>query len=655
MEQKRPNPDELLQRIQEEKRLETRGKLKIYFGAAPGVGKTYNMLHDALQEQADGLDVVVGVVESHNRKEIDALLKDLKIIPKQTLEYHGKKLIEFDLDAALKRRPALILMDEMAHTNAPGTHHKKRWRDIKELLDRGINVYTTLNVQHIESLNDDVAQIIQAPIKETVPDSMIELANTIVLVDLPPEELLKRLHEGKVYFPAQATIAADHFFRKGNLTALRELALRTTANRVGVQVLHYRHGQGITEIWPTRERIMVCVGHGPEAPKLIRTAKRMATYEKAEWVAVYIDTPHVKSSENKRNKAIENLRFAEKLGAESRILTGENIVKELIRFAREQNITQIVTWKHSSSRWRNILSRNIADEILRDSGAIDAYITTGKIDNTKPYKPERSKKTANWWAYGVSLATVSLATAIGYLIYPYVKPSNLIMIYLLGVTLVSRLGQMGPSILATVLSVIAFDFFFMHPSISFGVTDIENLITLLVMLIVAQIISQLAIRTRRLAESARQSEKQTSALYTLTRQLSGSRGIPKLLQIGVGYIASVFDSEVIALLPENNHLVIKARDRTHQILNEKEQGVAEWVFELGQMAGLGTDSLSFSDALYLPMLGSHNVIGVLRIRPTHPEYLVSPDQIHLLENCAHQIALALEVDQLHDKSLLENK
>lgn len=376
MTDRRPDPNALLQRVIEEEQLKHRGKLKIYLGAAPGVGKTHSMLSEALQEQAKGLDIIIGIVESHGRIEIEEILKNFVILPKVTIDYHGKQLQEFDLDAALKRNPGLILMDEMAHTNVSGVRHKKRWQDIKELLDRGIDVWSTLNVQHIESLNDDVSQIIHAPIQETVPDAMIERANTIELVDLAPEDLLKRLAEGKVYVPKQARLAAEFYFRKGNLMALRELALRTLAKRVNTQVLLYRQGQGIRHIWPIMEKILVCVGPGPESHKLIRAAKRMASSLQVDWIAVYVDSPRSKLSKNQRNQAIKNLFFAEQLGAETQVLMGYDLVNEIINFSRQQNVTLIMICKQIRTRWRNFFFRSLADEILRYSGEIDVYTVT---------------------------------------------------------------------------------------------------------------------------------------------------------------------------------------------------------------------------------------------------------------------------------------
>jgi len=652
MKEKRPNPKELLKRVQAEEQREQRGKLKIYLGAAPGVGKTYTMLQDALAKRASGLDVVVGIVEAHNRKEITALLKNLEILPKQTINYRDKKLLEFDLDTALKRNPALILIDEMAHTNAPGLRHMKRWQDIKELLDRGTDVYTTLNVQHIESLNNVVSQIIHAPIKETVPDSMLDLADTIELVDLPPEDLLKRLEEGKVYFPLQATIAKEHFFRKGNLIALRELALRVTAERVEAQVLLYRQGERITSIWSTKEKILVCVDQGIESIKSIRTARRMAASLQAEWIAVHIRAPQFSLLKEQRNNVIRNLRLASQLGAETQTITssGFNIAKEIIEFAREQNITQIVISKKIKPRWKNLLHRDLADEIVRQSGEIDVHIITGEAATSSSAKISSVKQPINWRNYAISTGIIVVVTLINLLLHPFLNTNNLIMIYLLGLTIVAFLGQMGPSVLAAILSILVCDFLFIPPLYSFAITDTQYFFTLGVVLLVTQIINHLTIYTRNQAETARLAEHYTKALHTLSRQLASTRGINKLLEIAVRYITDVFASEASVLLPDNKQLCIQASYPASRNLSAKEQGIAEWVYELGQMAGLGTDTLPFSDAIYLPLLASQGTIGVPRVRPTQSEYLFSQEQMHLLEACANQIALALEVDKLQERA-----
>lgn len=647
-EQQRPNPEALLQRVQEEERKAKLGKLKIYLGAAPGVGKTYTMLQDALAQRAQGLDVMVGVVESHGRQEIEALLKNLEILPKQVVDYRDKVLLEFDLDAALKRHPALILMDEMAHTNAPGLRHEKRWQDIKEILDRGIDVYTTLNVQHIESLNDDVAQIIRAPIKETVPDSMLETADTIELVDLPPEDLLKRLQEGKVYISRQAAIAKEHFFLKGNLTALRELALRTTAERVGAQVLCYRQGEGIHRIWATTDKILVCVGPGSESRKLIRSARRMATSLQAEWIAVYVERLQLRPSEEVRNQAIRNLRLAEQLGANTRILTGFDIVNEVLSFAREQNVTQIMIWKHIRTRWRDSFFRNLSDEMLRHSGDIDIYIMTGVSEEVKPPKAISLKNPIPWKIYGLAISMVMLVTGSSFFLDNFLSTNSLILVYLLGVTVVALFGRAGPAFIASLLSILSYDFFFVPTFFHLRVENIEYIFTLIVMLLVTQVISQLTLFTRRQAAAARHIEHQTSTLYKLSQQLMTHGGKDQLFETSVRYLAEVFDSGVMVLLPENLGLAVRARFRAEQQLSAEEHTIAQWVYDLGQRAGLGTDTFPTSDALYMPLIAAQNTMGVLRIFPFKAERLLPPEQMRLLEVCVNQIALVLERNQLQE-------
>lgn len=642
MNDQRPDPNALLQQVIEEEHRNQRGKLKIYLGAAPGVGKTHTMLHEALQEQAKGLDIVIGIVESHGRLEIEELVKKFILLPKLTLDYHGKQLQEFDLDAALKRNPGLILMDEMAHTNVAGVRHKKRWQDIKELLDRGIDVCTTLNIQHIESLNDDVSQILHIRVQETVPDSMIESANTIELIDLAPEDLLKRLAEGKVYLPKQAKLAAEFYFQKVNLMALRELALHTLAKWVNSHVLLYRKGLGIKPIWPVMEKILVCVGPGPESHKIIRAAKRMASNLQADWVAVYVDSTRTQISEAQRNQAIKNLYYAEQLGAETHILIGYDFIKEIIYFAHEQNITLIMVCKRIRNRWRNFFFRCLADELVRYSGEIDVYTITEPANKFK--KKFLAKSKTHWLYYFLSILIVAATTLINFLLYPLVSDSSLIIIYFIGMTFIGLLGHTGPALMGIILSILSYDYFFIPIYYSFSVARPDLLFNLALMFVMALIICQLTLVTRRQSEISRIAEYQTSALYTLSRKLSRTRGKIRLLQTGINYISEILNCELIALIPKTGQLAIHARAKSRQELDAKEYGIAQWVYELGQKAGLGTDTLSFSNALFIPLIGTRGTIGVLRVQPLKNTDWATPEKIQLLESCANQIALALEVD-----------
>jgi len=643
-EKERPSPDKLLAHAKEEERKANRGKLKIYLGAAPGVGKTYTMLENALAKRAQGLDVIVGVVESHGRNEIENFLKKMEVLPRQKVTYKEQPLLEFDLDGALKRNPALILIDEMAHTNVPGLRHNKRWQDIKEILDRGIDVYTTLNVQHIESLNDVVTQIIHTRVKETIPDSIFEQADTVELVDLPPEDLLKRLEEGKVYIPTTAKLAIENFFRTGNLSALRELALRTTAERVGEQMLSYRQGKSIKFIWPTKEKLLVCVGPESNSNKLIRATRRMAASLQAEWLAVHIDTGH---SPEQRNRAIQNLRLAEQLGAETRILSGMDITKEIINCARDNNITKIIVGKHIRPFWKSLFS--LTEKLISNSGEIDVYMITYEKTSKQPVTASIQQSTS-WRTYLFALGIVGITTLMCVPLLPYLHSNNILMIYFAAITIVALFGRIGPSILASVVSVVAYGYYFIPPYHMILLNNTEHIFLLFVMLLVTQTISHLTILARRQAEAAHLAEKRTSTLHLLSRQLASTRGVDKLLDTAVSYIAEVFNSEVIALLSENNQLTVQAGYGTKLILNEKEQSVAKWVYDLGQIAGLGTDTLPFSEAIYVPLLSSQKCIGVLRVKPTQPKQLFTPEQMHLLEASANQIALAIEVDKLHEQT-----
>jgi len=643
----RPNPEDLLNQLQAEEQKQKRGKLKIFLGASPGVGKTYAMLEDALSKQANGIDVVIGVVETHERKEIEAYLPTFEIVENQVVEYRNKKLKEFALDAALQRHPQLILIDEMAHSNVPGLRHAKRWQDIKEVLDNGINVYTTLNIQHVESLNDTIAQITGVQVHETVPDSVLDTADAIELIDLPLDDLLKRLQDGKVYVPSQAGLALQHFFREGNLIALRELALRFTATWVDRQVLSHREKQKIEQAWPTAERLLVYIDTNPESMKVIRAARHMASILRAEWIVVYAESPRLLRSEEQRNHAIHNLRLAEQLGAETLILGGFDIPQEIVALARKRNVSKIVLGRQNRPWWRRLWSRSIVDELARRSEDIDIYyITRGEQRNAKPIKPITPKQSLSWKSYGVAAAIFTLATGMNFLLMPYLEAGDLIMVYTLCVILVAMQGVLGPSILTSIGSILAYDFFFMPPRLGFAASGIQHTFTLIIMLSIAQIISHLTMITKRQAESAHLREQRTASLYALSRQLANSRGLEQILSVAVRYVAELFDSEILALLFEDNRLVIHAGHPHKRELDSKEKSVAQWVFHAGQVAGLGTDTLPFSSAVYIPLLASQGPVGVLYIRPQNPERLLLPDQFHLLETCANQIALTLEVNRL---------
>ncbi len=653
MSEDRPDPDQLLERVRADEARRSHGKLKIFFGAAAGVGKTYAMLEAARAQQAAGVDVVIGWVETHGRVETEALLPGLERMPPRAMEYRGTTLREFDLDAALARRPALILVDELAHTNAPGSRHAKRWQDVTELLAAGIDVYTTLNVQHIESLNDVVARVTEVPTRETVPDSILEEAAEVELVDLPPDDLIRRLKDGKVYFPEQAGEAVRRFFRKGNLIALRELALRTTAARVDAQMEVYRRDHAVPGIWPVAERILVCVSPSPFAARVVRAARRMATGLRAEWLVANVETPAtVRLSNADRDRAVQTLRLAEQLGAETVTLTGHDVAAEVLAYARRRNVTRIVLGKPTRSRWREVLFGSVVNELIRHSGDIDVYIITGEREGLQLAAAERPAPPVDWVGYARALAVVAACTGVAALMFHHFAPANLIMVYLLGTVLAAwRLGR-GPSILVSVLSVAAFDFFFVTPYLTFAVSDTQYVVTFAVMLAVAIVISTLTTRIRAHAEASRQREQRTALLYSMTRDLVSQQGLDELLRAAVRHIAEASASRVAVFLPDpDGRLVARTGGLGPGTDEPSERAVAQWVQEHGQIAGRGSATLPGARALYLPLTAARGTVGVLGIEPpsggTAP---VTPEQLHLLETFAAQTALAIERVALVDEA-----
>lgn len=645
MKQKRLTPEESLKKIKDEESSQKKGKLKIYLGASPGVGKTYAMLQGAIVQKQQGRDIVIGVVESHGRKEIEGFIEKLEVLPRQKIEYRGLMLEEFDLDAALKRQPDLLLMDELAHTNAPGLRHQKRWQDIEELLENGINVHTTLNIQHVESQSDIISQIIHSPIRETVPDSLLKLANTIEVVDIPDDELLKRLEEGKIYFPERIEVAKTHFFQKGNLIALRELTLRLAASLVETQVMLYRHGHGIKMVWPTTQKILVCIGPKFEDIKLVRTASRIANNLRAEWIALYVESAKSTPSQEQHNMAMQHLHTAEQLGADTRLLSGFNRVETIMSFAREQNITQIVVGKKVRSWFKSLFFRDLADEIVQESGEIDVYVVTGPFNDKPLPSATMTQASPSWKAYLTAINIIIFITIINFSLFGYLYSYNLMMLYIIGVTATSLLGQIGPSIFSSFASVLAYYYFFDKPYFSFRLPEVQSIITLLVMLLVSLVISNLAYLTRRQAEIARYAEKRTAALYKLSTLLARVRGVNKILDVAVQYIGEIFNSHVLALYAENGRLAVKGKFGSNSPLKDKDQSIAEWVYKSGKMAGLGTDTLAETEALYIPLLVNQKSIGVLRLRPDQSKRLFTPEELYLLESCLHGVGLALEIER----------
>ncbi|MCL4801941.1 MAG: sensor histidine kinase KdpD [Burkholderiales bacterium] len=656
MEERRPSPDELLARVQREEREAKRGELRIFFGACAGVGKTYAMLSAAREQKAEGVDVVIGLVETHGRKETTALLEGFEILPRRSLPYRGVELQEFDLDAALARRPALVVVDELAHTNAPGSRHAKRWQDVEELVDAGIDVYTAMNVQHLESLNDIVGKITGVRVLETVPDKVFDGAHEIELVDLPPDELIARLNEGKVYMPEAAESAVRNFFRKGNLIALREMALRRTAERVDAQMRVYREDQGIRAAWPVAERILVCVGPGPYAEQVVRAGSRIAARVGAEWLAVYVETPRLERlAPAERDRILRALRLTEELGGESITLGGGDVAQEILAYARTRNATRVVVGRRSRHGWRAWLPLSAADRILNAATDLEVHVVGEEagvaaaparllLERSREYLRLRdAQRRERWKGYAWGAVTVAACTGLAALMDPYFELANLIMVYLLGVLVVAMRFGRGPSVFAVVLSVAAFDFCFVPPQWTFAVSDTQYLVTFGVMLAVGLVISGLTANVRTRARIAAYRERRSAALYAMSRELAAVEKLEELVRIAVKHVAEIFECQAVVLLPDaQGRIRWPAGQSQSGSLHGADLSVAQWVFDHRERAGLGTDTLPAAQAHYLPLAGAADAIGVLALLPANPRRLFVPEQQRLLETFASQVALAIE-------------
>lgn len=660
----RPDPDALLARIEREEAKSQRGRLKIFFGAVAGVGKTYAMLEAARARRAEGLDVVIGWVETHGRADTAALLNGLEILPPRHINYRGLTFREFDLDAALERRPTLILMDELAHTNAKGSRHPKRWQDIEELLEAGIHVYSTLNVQHLESLNDDVGHFTGIHIRETVPDTIFEKADEIGLVDLPPDELLTRLKEGKVYLPEQAQRAARHFFRKGNLIALRELALRQTTQRVDAQMQNYREDHDIREVWQVAERVLVCIGPTPLAEQLIRAGKRFAAGLRAEWIVVYVETPELeRQPAEQRDAVLRMLKLAEELGAETMALAAPDISTGLIELAGERNITKIVMGKPSRRGWRRWLLGSVVDSIIGEAHNINVYLLGGT--QTTVEKPKAISDGAlfrqgampglrvrppkfNWKVdkgYAWSLVVTVLCSLIAHAMESRFDLANIVIVYILGVVLIAMRFGKGPSILASALGVISFDLFFVQPYYKLTISDAQYLLTFAGMAAIGFITSHLMSNVRYQAKVAGHRERRATMLYSLSKEMADSRGIDDCMSIGVRYFLREFGGQNVILLANDDDRIVYPADRPlPESLRCAALGIAQWVYDHGEPAGKGTNTLPGAKAVYFPIKSAGKVLGVLAIDPVNLRRIFLPEQRKLLET---MVGLVIQTVQRH--------
>jgi len=646
--EQRPSPDALLEAARREQNVA--GRLKIFVGAAPGVGKTYEMLQSAHARQKAGIDVVIGVIETHGRAETEALVRGLEVIPRKRIEYRDQVLEEMDLDAVIARRPQLALVDELAHTNVAGSRHPKRYLDVEELLSRGIDVYTAVNIQHIESLNDVVAQITHVRVRETVPDSVFDRADAIELIDLTPDDLIQRLKEGKVYVPKQAERALEHYFSPGNLTALRELALRRTADRVDEQLLTHMQANAIAGPWAAGDRIMVCVSEDPRAAGLVRYTKRVADRVHAPWTAISIETRRsLQLTDEQRDRLADTLRLAEALGGEALTIpgVGRRIADDIISFAQANNVTQIIIGKSARSRWFEIIQGSVVHDLVRRAGNISVNVipgdelpsgpTTGPSVRTatrpEPFNPR---------PYLMALVITAVGLAAGELINAFLGLENVDLVFLTAVVVVAVRFGLWPSLLASVAASLSYNFFFLPPVYTFTITDPINIAAFFFFMLIAILVSNVAARVRTQADTALGRIKTTEQLYAFSRKLAGTATLDDVLWASAYQTALMLKVRVVLLLPEEGLLTVKAGYPPEDQLDQADLAAANWAFSNDRPAGRGADTLPGAKRLFLPMRTGRGLIGVIGIDNDRTGPLLTPDQRRLLDALVDQGALAIE-------------
>ncbi|MCC7483619.1 MAG: DUF4118 domain-containing protein [Burkholderiales bacterium] len=646
----RPDPDELLKQVQREEARARRGRLKIFFGASAGVGKTYAMLSAARAAQAEGVPLVVGLVETHGRAETEALVDGLPLLPRKEVGHRGRLLKEFDLEAALAFGKAhgggaetpLVLLDELAHSNAPGSRHPKRWQDVEELLAAGVDVWSTMNVQHLESLNDIVGGITGIRVWETVPDTLFDTADEVVVVDLPPDELLLRLAAGKVYVPEQARRAAANFFRKGNLIALRELALRRTADRVDSQMQLWRRTNDgrlpNQPQWSTRDAILACVGPGVGSEVVVRSAARLAAQTNLPWHAVFVDVPaQQRVSDREREQALRALKLAKELGASTATPTGASVVQTITRYAREHNLSRLVVgWRRKRRFWRPSLMEHLSFQ-TPEMDILQIPVPGPESARSGVWPTAEQESPHRWTGHVAAIAICSLVTLVAMPLRNVLELTNIVMLFLLAVVVLALRYGRKPAILAAFLGVALFDFFFVPPVLSFNVSDAQYLITFVVMLLVALIVGQLTAGSRMQAQAATERERRVRGLYQMSRDLSAALLVEQVAEITSRFLsAELFSKSALLVANDDNKLALQPNATTAVDL-----AVAQWCFERGEMAGRGTNTLPASDCLMLPLKGPMRLRGVLAVQLTQANSL-TPEQLQLLETCASLLAISIE-------------
>lgn len=645
MNERRPDPEALLRAAARE----GRGRLKVFLGAAPGVGKTFEMLSEAAARRDGGTDVVIGVVETHGRAETQAKVHGFEVVPRRAVEYQGHALDEMDIDAILARHPRLVLVDELAHTNAPGSRHDKRWQDVEELLDAGIDVYSTLNIQHLESLNDVVASFTQVRVRETLPDRMLEQAD-IEIVDIPPDELIERLKEGKVYVPDEATRALGHFFSKSNLSALRELALRRAAQAVDAQMLDYLRAHALAGQWAAGERLVVAVSEQPGSLELVRAAKRIADALGAPWTAVHIETPRsARLSDTENEQLAQALHLATQLGGQVATVPAENVTEGLARFTDDARATQLIVGKSLRSRWFELRHGSIVDQLVRSTPGLAVHVLP-----MGPSAPvARTRRSAGSWGtlrgYIVSLGLTSLVTLVGWALLTAESLTNVGLLYLLPVMVGATRYGVRTGVVTGLVSSLAYNFFFIPPTHTFTIQDPQNIITVLVLLGVAVVSSQLAARVREQALLAQQSAAQNSALAGFSRLLTGISQREELGQVLCAEIGRLFAANTVLLLPEGKGLAVKAANPPEDKLDMLEDAAARWAFDNIRSAGRGSDTLTASEWLFQPIAAGGKALGVLGLARSDARSAVRSDELPLLLSLLDQAGLALERIELVDE------
>src|SRR5664280_1758534 len=646
--EKRPSPDALLETARREN--DQAGRLKIFVGAAPGVGKTYEMLQSAQAKLKAGADVVVGVVETHGRAETGALLQGLEVLPRKRIEYKDQTIEEMDLDALIARHPQIALVDELAHTNAPGSRHPKRYLDVEELLSRGIDVYTAVNIQHIESLNDVVAQITHVRVRETVPDSVFDRADAIELIDLTPDDLIQRLKEGKVYVPKQAERALEHYFSPGNLTALRELALRRTAERVDEQLLTHMQANAISGPWAAGERILVCISEDLRAAGLVRYTKRLAARLHAPWTAVSIETRRsLQLTDEQRDRLADTLRLAEALGGEALTIpgVGRRIADDLINFAQANNVTQIIVGKSTRSLWFKLRRGSVVQDLVRRAGNISVNVIAG---DELPAEP--AAKTAVQTAarpepfdpkpYLMALVIVAIGLATAELIQRPFGIENVDLVFLTAVVGVAVRYGLWPSLFASVAAALCYNFFFVPPIYAFTITGPTNVAAFFFFMLIAILVSNVAARVRTQAVSATARMRTTESLYAFSRKLAGTATLDDVLWATAYQTALMLNVRVVLLLPEDGVLTVKAGSPPEDELDKADLAAANWAWGNDRSAGRGSDTLPGAKRLFFPMRTGRGSIGVIGIDDDKTGPLLTPDQRRLLDALVDQGALAIE-------------